>query len=184
MMVKVRLNDSVVAPFLVDTGASHVSMPAFLASRLGLDIGPSTPHRTVVTANGQISVPVVRLDSVQVGEARIEHLEAHVNPTMQVGLLGGTFFNNFIYQVDAAESVINLSPNDRVRGGLTENQWRSRFREIARPLAELDAHLSSGEFLDRSRQRQLEQRRAALAAELGSLEREANKLQVPHAWRQ
>ena len=54
----------------------------------------------------------------------MEGLNATINPAMEVGLLGGDFFNNFVYRVDAAASVITLVPNDRMRGGLGPGgQW-------------------------------------------------------------
>jgi clan AA aspartic protease (TIGR02281 family) len=182
MLVEVRLNDGPVAPFLVDTGASHISIPAALVAQLGLRVGPDTPRVPVETANGRIAVPVVMLDSVQVGDARVEHLEAYVNPSMEVGLLGGSFFNNFVYQVDAASSVITLVANERVRGGLTEAQWRGRFRELRGLLAELDQHLASPPARD-GRVRELAERRSELELVLRDLEREANSASVPHTWR-
>ena len=42
MIVNVRLDGSVTAPFLVDTGATDVLIPASLAKRLGIQAGPET----------------------------------------------------------------------------------------------------------------------------------------------
>jgi clan AA aspartic protease (TIGR02281 family) len=108
MRVNVLLNDQVSAPFLIDTGASGISLPSHVAEQLGIRIRPDTPHVQMWTAAGVVTRPIVMLQSVQLGRARVEGLEATVNPAMQVGLLGGTFFNNFVYQVDAAESEIVL----------------------------------------------------------------------------
>ncbi len=111
MKIKVRLNDHVVAPFYVDTGASDISLPRSVGTQLGLVAGSETGMATEVTANGAIQVPVIQLDSVQVGGARIENLLATVNPMLEVGLLGGSFFNNFSYSVNPAEGLIILRPN-------------------------------------------------------------------------
>ena len=44
------------APFYVDTGASSISIPQALASKLGITIGPDTQRREVHTANGVIAL--------------------------------------------------------------------------------------------------------------------------------
>lgn len=184
MRVTVRLNDVLNAPFYVDTGASGIALPTQIAERLGLHAGPETPQVRVSTANGPVLRPVFRLDSVELGGARVEGLEATLNPTMEVGLLGGTFFNNFVYRVDAAESVITLAPNEQMRGGLDASGWRARFRELSDPLARLDAHLAPENALPGSERELLERRRAELRAALDALELEANRKGVPQAWRQ
>ena len=84
---------------------------------------------------------VVLLDSVQLGAARVENLQATINPSMQIGLLGGDFFNNFVYRVDAAESELWLAPNEKIRAGLGAEQWRDRFRRVREPLERLEAYL-------------------------------------------
>jgi clan AA aspartic protease (TIGR02281 family) len=130
MWVQATVNDRTRVPFLIDTGASGVSLPAQIVAELGIPIHAGTPRVTVNTANGLVQVPLIQVDSVQLGHARVENLSATVNPTMEVGLLGGSFFNNFRYSVDAAAGVITLAPNDAVRGGAVEDQWRERFRSL------------------------------------------------------
>ncbi len=111
MKIKVRLNDHVVAPFYVDTGASDISLPRSVGTQLGVSAGSQTGMATEVTASGTIQVPVIKLDSVQVGGARIENLLATINPMLEVGLLGGSFFNNFSYSINTAEGILILRPN-------------------------------------------------------------------------
>lgn len=183
MKVDVRLNDYLVAPFLIDTGASGVSLPSAVAEQLGIRVSPETPTVMLHTANGVVPRSLVTLDAVELGGARVEGLQATVNPTMEIGLLGGTFFNNFVYQVDAAQSVIRLKPNDRVKGGLTAGEWGSRFEELRGPLARLDDYLASDVKI-RSRDRErLDRHRAELERALRELEDEANRLGVPYKWR-
>jgi aspartyl protease family protein len=184
MRVDVQLNDQLSAPFLIDTGASGISLPSHVAEQLGIRIRPDTPHINVITAAGVVARPVVRLRSVQLGRARVENLEATVNPAMQVGLLGGTFFNNFIYQVDAAAGEILLVPNDRLRGGLDETEWRARFHDLRDPIARLEAHLAANEGMRQGERERLKRHRTVLLEQLEELERHANRLEVPHAWRQ
>jgi clan AA aspartic protease (TIGR02281 family) len=184
MRVTARVNDQLDVPFLIDTGASGVSLPSRVAEQLGIRVGPETPTVHVTTANGVVSRPVVLLDAIELARARVERLEATINPSMSVGLLGGTFFNNFVYRVDAAESVITLVPNDQIRGGLRERDWRQRFQSLRDPLARLEGHLERGVVQRRGELEILERRRAELRARLDELESEANRLDVPHAWRE
>jgi clan AA aspartic protease (TIGR02281 family) len=185
MRVHVRLNDTLDAPFFIDTGASGVSLPASVADRLGIRVTRDTPRAMVYTANGAVSLPRVRLDSIQLGGARVEGLEAMLNPSMDIGLLGGTFFNNYVYSVDHDASVITLEPNDKMRGGYNAERWRARFQELMDPLKRLEAHLGAPDAkIDPGERRFLERRLAELREQLDLLEDEADSQGVPEAWRQ
>ena len=111
MKVNVRLNDHVVAPFYVDTGASDISLPRSVAQQLGVDGLSALPKAIEITASGAIQVPIIKLDSVQLGDAHVENLLATINPMLEVGLLGGSFFNHFSYSVDPSARIIVLRPN-------------------------------------------------------------------------
>ncbi len=111
MKVNVRLNDHVVAPFYIDTGASDISLPRSVGQQLGVDGLSALPMATEVTASGAIQVPVIKLNSVQLGDAHVKNLLATINPMLEVGLLGGSFFNHFSYSVDPSAGVIVLRPN-------------------------------------------------------------------------
>ena len=102
---------------------------------------------------------------------------------MEIGLLGGEFFNNFIYRVDAAEGVIALLVNERIRGGLGEAEWRARFRRVRQPLDRLEAYLARKDVTRPGRRQELEAQRTRLHAALDALGREANRHDVPQAWR-
>ncbi len=184
MRVDVRLNDVVTAPFLIDTGASGVSLPSWVAERLGIRVRADTPHVRVLTANGVVSRALVQLDSVEIGGARVEGLEATVNPSMEIGLLGGAFRNNFVYRVDAAASAIMLTPNQQIRGGLGQGEWRERFHGISDPLAKLVAHLETGVVRRKGEIARLQGRQKELEEELERLETQADRLGVPQKWRE
>lgn len=184
MLVQVRINDRVTAPFLVDTGASDVAIPSAVAARAGIRVGPDAPRALYQTANGVVSKPLVTVDSIEVGEARLEGVRGSVSDAMEVGLLGGTFFNNFTFQIDPAAAVITLVRNDRMRSGLSERQWRERFLELRGQLARVERYLEESPPSSRTRVAQLEEARDGLAAALEALEEEANRAGVPQAWRQ
>jgi hypothetical protein len=113
----------------------------------------------------------------------VENLSATVNPAMEIGLLGGDFFNNYIYSVDAAKSVMTLVPNDEIRGGLGEEQWRQQFRTWIDPLERLDAYLRDHPYLAERERAELAARQLQLETGLSELERDADKLGVPQIWR-
>lgn len=65
--------------FLLDTGATNISIPENVARRLGLKRG--APH-SVMTANGSITVYGTLLDSVAIGPLEIRGLRGGINPHM------------------------------------------------------------------------------------------------------
>jgi clan AA aspartic protease (TIGR02281 family) len=184
MLVYVRLNELVTAPFVVDTGAADVVVPAALARQAGIVVEPGTPRETYATANGLVRQAVVEFESVAVGEARVEGVRGSVSDSLPVGLLGTSFFNHFTLQIDPAARVLTLTPNPHMPGGTDQNEWSERFRALRARHARLERYLAEGTLTSESRQRELEQRRAALAAELEALEREADRADVPAAWRE
>jgi len=80
--------------FLVDTGASGVSIPGSMATRLGLKPGLQYP---VSTANGSILVHETRIDTLSIGHLQRENVRASINSSMEgeVGLLGMTYLRHF-----------------------------------------------------------------------------------------
>ncbi len=79
--------------FVVDTGATMVSMGAGDASRMGIDWRKGQPGM-VQTANGQVRAWRVLLDSVRVGEITINGVEGLVHESdLPVVLLGMSFLS-------------------------------------------------------------------------------------------
>jgi len=80
--------------FLVDTGASGVSIPGEIAGELGLVPGYEYP---VSTANGTIMVKETQIDQLSIGQLTLENVRASINSSMdgEVGLLGMTFLRHF-----------------------------------------------------------------------------------------
>ncbi len=81
--------------FVVDTGATYISMGAAEAARLGIDYSKGQRGMSN-TANGQIVVYRVTLPSVRVGDVQVYNVEAVVAqlPMPQV-LLGNSFLTRF-----------------------------------------------------------------------------------------
>ena len=79
--------------FLLDTGATVVSMPASTAGRLGIDYRKGE-RGVVKTAAGRVDSWRVRLDSVRVGSVEIAGVEGLViEQGLDVVLLGMSFLN-------------------------------------------------------------------------------------------
>ena len=127
--------------------------------------------------------PLFSLRSIEVAGARVENLSATIDPGLDFGLLGGSFFNNYVYRVDAARAVLTLAPNAQMRGGLDEVQWRERFRTFTDPLLRLEAYLRDHPYLEEHERSLLATRERELRAGLSDLERHADELGVPQIWR-
>src|SRR5574338_251982 len=79
--------------FLVDTGASMVSMGAADAARAGIDYRKGVATQTM-TANGPIVVWRVKLDSVRVGDVTLRNVDGAVHSAdLPIVLLGMSFLN-------------------------------------------------------------------------------------------
>ena len=92
--------------FLLDTGASEISLPVNVANRLNLSRGRSYP---VTTANGQVTVYSTRLETVSIGPFTLRNVSAHINPGMNgdVALLGMSFLRHFEMIQRAGELTIS-----------------------------------------------------------------------------
>ena len=80
--------------FLVDTGASGISIPDSVARRMGLKRGRSFD---VLTANGTAQVFTTRLESLTIGPFTQLKVRAHINPSMdgETALLGMEFLRHY-----------------------------------------------------------------------------------------
>lgn len=87
--------------FLVDTGATFVTLPAAEARRLGIDYLRGQRGQ-MQTPNGVVSVYRVMLDTVRVGDIELNNVDAVVSgsDTMGVALLGMSFLNRMEMQRD------------------------------------------------------------------------------------
>jgi aspartyl protease family protein len=92
--------------FMVDTGATNVSMSAADAQRIGLDFTKGQPVR-MNTANGLAQGYRVRLNSVRVGDVEIYDVDAIVTQEpMPFILLGNSFISRFSMRLDADQMVL------------------------------------------------------------------------------
>ncbi|HWH41612.1 MAG TPA: TIGR02281 family clan AA aspartic protease [Usitatibacter sp.] len=100
------INDAHVR-FLVDTGATFVTLPAAEAARLGIDAEKGRPAVSQ-TANGNVLVRRVTLDRVKVGDITLYNVDAVVQdgPGLDMTLLGMSFLNRTEMRADGANLVL------------------------------------------------------------------------------
>lgn len=79
--------------FLLDTGATDVSVPGQVAKRIGLSKGRPLIYQT---ANGNTRGYATRLDSISLGDIELHNVRGGINPSMQSEhiLLGMTFLKH------------------------------------------------------------------------------------------
>lgn len=81
--------------FIVDTGATTISMSAADATRLGIDYRSGRRGQSMVADGRRVPVYRVTLDSVTIGDITILNVEASVSESPGIGgaLLGNSFLN-------------------------------------------------------------------------------------------
>jgi aspartyl protease family protein len=189
MLVEALVNGRHRVLFLIDTGATDVLIPRSVARRIGLEVGSETRTKRYATANGMVEHPVVMLDSVDLGGAVARDVPASIGPELEFGLLGLSYFNRFDTHVDAAAGIVTLVPNGlaeagAIRGGRSEAQWRSEYRNLHGRIERLEAESARTPESHGRERRRLETERGELARQLSLLDSEADAARVPVAWRE
>jgi len=88
--------------FLVDTGATMISLGATDARRIGLDFNHGQKAMTN-TANGQAVVSKVQVDTVRIGDVTLHNIDALIHQSdMPIALLGMSFLNRMEMQRDGS----------------------------------------------------------------------------------
>lgn len=95
--------------FLLDTGATRVSIPADLADMMGLQRGTSMMSQT---ANGSVTVYSTLLKSVRLGNIEIQNVSASINPGMtgMEVLLGMSFLRHLQMLQQGDQMFLQLMP--------------------------------------------------------------------------
>ncbi|WP_373531454.1 TIGR02281 family clan AA aspartic protease [Vampirovibrio sp.] len=89
--------------FIIDTGATYTSISQQMAEHLGLDLR-QCEKVLITTANGQIEVPKILIETLKVNGLEAHNVEATVIPVRQgssfSGLLGLSFIRQFVVTID------------------------------------------------------------------------------------
>ncbi|MGC3871865.1 retropepsin-like aspartic protease family protein [Halomonas sp. GXIMD04776] len=96
--------------FLLDTGASLVSVPTALAEQLGLRRGAVAEFNT---ANGRVRGHLTTIDEITLGGLSAQDVRGSINPGLvgDTALLGMSFLKRFDIEIRGAKMV--LSPAGR-----------------------------------------------------------------------
>ncbi len=95
--------------FLLDTGASDVSVPASLARRLGLKHGAPLIYNT---ANGPITAYLTHISRLNLGGIELHDVRASINPHMdgELILLGMSFLKHLEFTQRGDTLIIRQYP--------------------------------------------------------------------------
>jgi len=107
------LNSSAYQSFIVDTGASLITIPQSTADALGLEVGASNPLRKVYTAGGVKYAPEVTLSSITVEgweENNLKALVLDLPNQSEWGLLGMNYLRRFRMDINTDNGVLLLEP--------------------------------------------------------------------------
>jgi len=113
IVVSATLNGKVTGSFIVDTGASLVTISKRIAGQLGIVGGEKGRKIKLVLADGKtITADPVILGSVDVGGSEVKNVMAAVienppGPNID-GLLGMSFLSNFFIKIDTNENSLML----------------------------------------------------------------------------
>jgi len=95
------------ADFLVDTGASSVSIPVEVAERAGLQRGAAI---SINTANGIGTAYRTRVEQLRIGDIEIRNATAHINPGLSDEVLLGMSVLEKFELVQRGETLIIREP--------------------------------------------------------------------------
>src|SRR5262249_6337735 len=116
-LVSVQVNDSPYhALFLVDTGANLTVLTPLLAQRFGIAIPDNARRRDLrAVGGGALSIPLVRITRLAVGDAVIENIDVGVYDAFPQarsidGILGADFLHRFNVTLDRTNGRLLLEP--------------------------------------------------------------------------
>jgi clan AA aspartic protease (TIGR02281 family) len=107
------LNRNTYQNFIVDTGASMVTIPSTTAQELGLPIDGRNPMRKIFTAGGVQYAPEVNLYSLTIEGWEVNDIKAlvlDIPNQPDLGLLGLNYLHRFRMDMNTDEGVLLLEP--------------------------------------------------------------------------
>lgn len=111
--VTASLNQGTPQDFIIDTGASMVTIPSSTAADLGIIITVRNPRRTVHTAGGVIYAPEVVLESITLEgfeTSNVRALVMDIPNQPDLGLLGLNYLSRFKMDLSTDEGRLALTP--------------------------------------------------------------------------
>jgi clan AA aspartic protease (TIGR02281 family) len=111
--VTAAVNQGTSQEFIVDTGASMVTIPFSTARNLGIVISVRNPRRKVYTASGELYAPEVVLDSITLEGFETYNVKALVMDLPNqpgLGLLGLNYLRRFRMDLNTDDGMLLLAP--------------------------------------------------------------------------
>ena len=97
---------------VLDTGATYSMMPWHVAEELGYDPAFSKNRMSINTANGQIHVPIIKIESMSVLGKIVKNCEMLIHDLPETshvdGLIGLNFLKHFLITIDFNEGILEL----------------------------------------------------------------------------
>ena len=111
-VVDAVLNGKINTSLFVDTGATFLAISEKTASDLKIDLG-SLPKTKLILANGsEVDGYLTTLDSVEVGNARVDNVKIAIHKMSDAGKVGGllgmSFLKYFHVKLDSRENCLIL----------------------------------------------------------------------------
>ncbi len=111
--VTASINQETSQEFIVDTGASMVTIPFSTARNLGIVISVRNPRRKVFTASGELLAPEVVLESITLEGYETYNVKALVMDIPNqpgLGLLGLNYLRRFRMDLNTDDGLLMLAP--------------------------------------------------------------------------
>jgi len=111
--VRATLNGQVSLDFLIDTGASTVTIPSAAVRSLGIPTDTVKSKRQVYTAGGVVTAREVILDSIEIDGWSVQRVKALVLDIPRrpgLGLLGLNYLDRFNVDMRPEEGLLTLTP--------------------------------------------------------------------------
>jgi clan AA aspartic protease (TIGR02281 family) len=110
--VRLKLNNTASARFLLDTGASAMQVSRAMAKKLKLGKLRAQTVPVMLASGGYVRGHLVEIKEVAIGPAKVNHVKAIVldqdNMGLNDGLLGMSFLENFIFSIDTEKGQLIL----------------------------------------------------------------------------
>ena len=189
-IVEAMINGNIKANLLVDTGASRVSLSGRIGDLLRVTNNKDIPTQITSTANGEIEVSLIILDSLKIGEVEEFVLEAHINPHYKDkeidGLLGMSFLGNFKVEIDQKNNKMFLKPlavrGETVWGGHNEAWWKNRYKTIVQEMNHYYGYISNA-FMTPKTRYDVTRKWHHYAKLYKALEKRADQVDLPQKFR-
>jgi hypothetical protein len=130
ILVEGIINQRGPVKLIVDRGALITTVPASIASQLGINLETTLPIRVQGILGGTSGRFLTIDNSLRVGDVEVDDLEIEIRKRgpSGFGLLGIDFFGRFRVHIDHGSSQMELIREEGPYDGLSPEWWQEKFR--------------------------------------------------------